>query len=164
MLKRITCLLMLLILSSTSWAGTHESKELKRQHTLETPHSLGVFLGGVGTEHHTYFSYGLEYIYEFNHSWAASVAWERTDQAHHGDGIETYVASALYSPHKNIWLGIGVGKEEIHGHDSHTEDLYRLSAAYDYKFDKFKIAPMIAVDFVDGETSIVAGATFAIMF
>ena len=165
MFKKIIAISALSLVSLLTQASEHEVTQ-SAEHNAEvaSPHSLGVFLGGVNTEHHSYFSYGLEYVYEFNHNWAASVAWERTDKAHHGDGIETYVASALYSPYKNVWLGIGYGKEEIHGHNSHTEDLYRLSAAYDYKFDRFKVAPMIALDFVDGNTSIVAGASFAIMF
>ena len=170
MFKKLLSVLMLAIISNTCWASDTNNHETENHHTshheskVESPHSLGIFLGGVQTEHHTYSSYGLEYAYEFNHKWATSVAWEKVDGAHHGDGIETFVVSALYSPMEKVGVGAGYGKERIHGHDGGKEDLYRLSAAYDFHIDHFKIAPMVAVDFVEGETSLVVGTSFGITF
>lgn len=61
-------------------------------------------------------------------------------------------------------LGAGYGKEKIKGYHSHKEDLYRLSATYDIKYDHFKVAPMIAFDYADGNPSAVVGVNFAVTF
>ncbi len=162
MFKKIA-LVILLALSGQSLAN--DASDHANSHAeIESPHSIGIFLGGVATEHHTYASYGLEYAYEFNHKWAASIAWEEVDNAHHGDGVETFVVSALYSPIDKVWLGAGYGKERIHGSHGGKEDLYRLSAAYDFHVNHLKIAPMVALDLVEGETSAVFGVNFGVTF
>ena len=163
MLKKFI-LLASLTLSGLAFATDHSESEHTSHTEIENPHSLGVFLGGVATDHHSYASYGLEYVYEFSHKWATNIAWEKTDKAHHGDGIETYVVSALYSPAQNYWIGLGVGKEKIKGHHSSKEDLVRASLGYDFKYDGYKIEPMIALDLVDGNVTTVVGVNLAVTF
>ncbi|QOL26662.1 hypothetical protein LP316_05005 [Thalassotalea sp. LPB0316] len=170
MLKKIAYSLVLLIVSTTSWANestthtanTHVNTDLHAH--ANNKHAFGVFIGGLRTDKRTYASYGLEYAYEFNHQWATSFVWETVDGAHDGDRIETYVISALYSPVDKVWLGLGYGKEKIHNENSGRENVYRVSVNYDFFVENIKIAPMIAVDFVDGEQLAIFGASFGVTF
>lgn len=67
------------------------------------------------------------------------------------------VAEVFYHPFKNFRVGAGLGEEKIGGAHPHTEDLYRLTASYDYHIGDFGLAPTIAVDFIDGHQAYVFG-------
>jgi hypothetical protein len=120
-------------------------------------HVPGIFVGFTDAEGETEFSYGLEYEYKFSKQWGAGIVYEKTDKAHHEDGVEVKLAAIYLHPWKNLRLGAGAGKEEIGGHHPHTEDLYRASVSYDFHLGDFGIAPTLAIDFVDGETATVFG-------
>lgn len=124
----------------------------------ETPHHIpGVFIGFTDTEGEAEFSYGLEYEYKFSKQWGAGVVYEKTDKAHHEDGVDVALAAIYLHPWKNLRLGAGIGEEKIGGGHPHSEDLYRASVSYDFHVGDFGIAPTLAVDFVDGETATVFG-------
>jgi hypothetical protein len=123
----------------------------------EAHHFPGIFLGYTNASDETHFTYGLEYEYKFNQTWAVGVVYEKIDDAHHGDGVTVTVAEIFYHPLKNVRLGAGVGKEKIGGAHPHSEDLYRLTASYEYHIGDFGLAPTLAVDFIDGEKAYVFG-------
>lgn len=126
----------------------------------EHQHFAGVFVGGTSIDDETDFSYGLEYEYKFSKLWGAGVVFEKTDNAHHGDGIEVMLASAYIHPWKELRVGAGFGQEKVGGSHSHREDLVRISVSYDFHVASIGIAPTIAADFVDGETATVFGVAF----
>jgi hypothetical protein len=120
-------------------------------------HFPAVFVGYTNAKDETHFTYGLEYEYKFNKTWGVGAVYEKIDDAHHGDGVTVTVAELFYHPSNNLRFGVGVGKEKIGGDHPHTEDLYRLTASYDYHIGDFGLAPTIAVDFIDGEKAYVLG-------
>jgi hypothetical protein len=86
--------------------------------------------------------------------------FEKTDNAHHDDGVDVKLASLYLHPWKDLRIGLGYGEEKVGGDHSHKEDLARISLNYDFHFGDFGIAPTIAVDFVDGERATVLGLSF----
>lgn len=120
-------------------------------------HFPGVFVGYTKAAEETHFTYGVEYEYKFNQSWGLGGAYEKIDDAHHEDGVTVTVAGLFYHPTNTIRFGVAVGKEKIGGAHPHTEDLYRLSASYDFHIGDFGLAPTLAVDFIDGEKAYVFG-------
>ncbi|WP_057832626.1 hypothetical protein [Colwellia sp. TT2012] len=123
-------------------------------------HFPGVFVGVTSIDGETDFSYGLEYEYKFSNFWGAGVVFEKTNDAHHGDGVEVALASAYIHPWKELRLGAGFGQEKVGGHHSHKEDLIRISVSYDFHVAGFGVAPTLAADFVDGEMATVLGVAF----
>jgi hypothetical protein len=123
-------------------------------------HFPGLFLGYTNAEDETEFTYGIEYEYKFTADWGLGVVYEKTDDAHDGDGITVKLAQVYYHTPQHIRLGLGFGEEKIGGAHPHTEDLYRISASYEYHLGDFAIEPTIAVDFIDGEEAYVFGVAF----
>jgi hypothetical protein len=123
-------------------------------------HFPGVFIGMTHAEGETEFTYGVEYEYKFNRSWGIGAIYEKTDNAHHKDGVTLKIAEVFYHPGKDIRLGLGFGEEKIGGDHPHTEDLYRLSASYDFHVGDFGIVPTFAVDFINDEEAYVFGVAF----
>jgi len=123
----------------------------------EVKHVPGIFIGTTHFDSESEFTFGIEYEYKFTNEWGAGVVYERTNDAHHGDGTAVVLASLFYHPTKKIRLGIGFGEERIGGGHPHNEDLYRISSAYDFHVGDFGIAPTVAVDFIDDEEAIVIG-------
>ncbi|WP_247664636.1 hypothetical protein [Pseudoalteromonas sp. MMG010] len=123
----------------------------------EATHIPGVFIGATHAQDETEFTYGIEYEYKFTSQWGAGVVYERADSAHHDDGVSVLLASVYYHPTKSIRLGVGFGEERIGGDHPHEEDLYRVSAAYDFHIGNFGLAPTLAVDFIDDEEAVVVG-------
>lgn len=122
-------------------------------------HFPGIFLGytDIESEDKPLFTYGLEYEYKFNSYFGVGAVYEKTDDAHGDDGITVTLGSLYYHPSKNIRLGIGAGQEKLGGAHPHTEDLYRVSASYDFHVGDFGLAPTFAVDFIDGHEAYVLG-------
>ena len=138
--------------------------------TDESPkHIPGVFLGYTNAQGNTEFSYGIEYEYKFSKLWGAGIVYEKTDDAHHGAGVDVALAAAYLHPWKELRIGLGFGKEtvgsydeddghgHVHHHKSHKEDVIRTSLSYDFHVGEFGIAPTIALDFVGSETATVFG-------
>lgn len=120
-------------------------------------HNPGIFVGYTHAESETEFTFGFEYEYKFNQEWGVGFVYEKINDAHHGDGVTVKVAEVFYHPFKNFRVGAGLGEEKIGGTHPHTEDLYRLTASYDYHIGDFGLAPTIAVDFIDGHQAYVFG-------
>lgn len=120
-------------------------------------HFPGVFIGYTKAAGETHFTYGLEYEYKFNQTWGLGAVYEKADDAHHGDGVTVAVAELFYHPLNNLRFGVGIGEEKVGGDHPHSENLYRLSASYEYHLGEFGLAPTLAVDFIDGEQAYVIG-------
>ena len=132
-------------------------------------HFAGVFVGATTVDSETDFSYGLEYEYKFSPLWGAGFVYEKTDDAHHGAGVDIALASLYLHPWKALRVGLGYGKETVgsyteddghghlHHHKSHKEDVVRAALSYDFHVGGFGIAPSFAIDFVDGEKATVIG-------
>jgi hypothetical protein len=145
--------------------------------TDETPkHIPGVFVGYTNFDGETEFSYGIEYEYKFSKLWGAGIVYEKTDDAHHGAGVDVALAAVYLHPWKELRVGLGYGKETVgsytdnsdvdhpHYHSSHKEDLVRTSISYDFHVGDFGIAPTLAVDFIDGETATIFGVAIVRAF
>ena len=129
----------------------------------------GVFVGYTNANSETEFSYGIEYEYKLSKAWGAGVVYEKTDDAHHGAGVDVALVALYSHPWKELRIGLGFGKETVgsydeddghghsHHHKSHKEDVVRTSISYDFHVGEFGIAPTLAFDFVDGETATVFG-------
>ncbi|GAB5382203.1 MAG: hypothetical protein Alis3KO_20670 [Aliiglaciecola sp.] len=123
-------------------------------------HLPEIFIGATHVDGETDFTYALEYEYKFTEKFGAGLIYERIDDGHHGDGVTLKIAALYYHPVGPVRLGLGVGEEKIGGYKSKTKDLVRVSAAYDFQFEHFIVAPTISVDFVDGEQALVFGVGF----
>lgn len=126
----------------------------------DVKHIPGIFLGMTDLDDETEFTFGFEYEYKINSDWGVGAVFERTNEGHHGDGVAVWVASAFYHPTKNVRLGAGIGEERVGGAHPHTEDLYRLSASYDFHVGDYGIAPTVAIDFIDDKEAYVFGVAF----
>jgi hypothetical protein len=123
-------------------------------------HLPGIFLGATHLDGETDFTYALEYEYKFTEQFGAGLIYEKTDGYHHSDGMTILLAALYYHPTPAFRFGIGYGEEEVGGHYSHTAELFRISASYEYHFEHFSMAPTLAIDFVDDKEAIVVGIGF----
>lgn len=130
----------------------------------EDHHFPAVFIGATTFDSETDFTYGIEYEYKFSKMWGAGAVFEKTNDAHHGDGTEVSLVSAYLHPWKELRIGAGFGKEEVGGDHPHKENLTRLSVSYDFHVANIGVAPTFAVDFIDGETATVFGVAFVKSF
>ena len=134
----------------------------------EHHHFPGIFIGATSADSETNFSYGIEYEYKFSKMWGAGIVFEKTDDAHHGAGVDITLAAIYLHPWKELRIGAGFGQEKVgsftdhehHFHAGFEENLIRASLSYDFHIAGFGIAPTIAIDFVDGETATVFGVAF----
>jgi hypothetical protein len=138
----------------------------------EPKHIPGVFMGYTHADGESEFSYGIEYEYKFSKQWGAGLVYEKTDDAHHGAGIDITLAAVYLHPWKELRIGLGIGQEKVgsytdnsdidhpHYHSSHKEDVVRASLSYDFHVGNIGVAPTLAFDFVDGETATVFGVAF----
>jgi hypothetical protein len=120
-------------------------------------HFPGIFVGFTNAASETEFTYGIEYEYKFTSTWGLGAIYEKTDDAHYGDGVTVKIVELFYHPTQSIRVGIGAGEEKIGGAHPHTENLYRLSANYEYHIGDYGIEPTVAIDFIDGEQAYVLG-------
>lgn len=130
----------------------------------EAKHIPGIFIGATTVDSETDFTFGLEYEYKITSSWGVGAVFERTIDAHNGDGVNVTLASLYYHPIKEVRLGAGIGREHIGGAHPHDDDVYRISAAYEFHLEHFGIAPTIDFDFIDDETAIVYGFEIVMPF
>ena len=132
-------------------------------------HVVAAFVGVTDTDYSNESTYGLEYEYRFNNAWGVGGVWERTPDGHSdSNGLKKDTSVKVISAywHKDYFrLGLGVGQEKVHGEHSHTEDLIRASAAYDFHLTpNLGIAPSVAIDRVDGKNVYVYGAAITYAF
>lgn len=139
-------------------------------------HIPGVFIGFTRANSETEFSYGIEYEYKISKQWGAGLVYEKTDDAHHGAGVDVALAAVYLHPWKELRVGLGFGKEtvgsydeddghgHIHHHASHKEDVIRTSLSYDFHVGEFGVAPTLAFDFVGSQTATVFGVAIVKAF
>ncbi len=129
-------------------------------------HTLGIIIADAdersGGDHLTY---GLEYEYRFNETIGAGVVYEKTENAHHGDGVSVGLAALYYHPYAGWRLGAGLGREKVHGSHGGYETLYRVGVAYDFHVGRFGIAPLVDYDMIEGANNVlVYGVAFMLAF
>lgn len=90
--------------------------------------------------------------------------YEKTDNADHDYDVTVKLAQVFYHTPQHIRLGAGLGEEKIGGEHPHSEDLYRVSASYEYYIGDFAIEPTVAVDFIDSEKAYIFGVAFVRSF
>lgn len=151
--------LVLLGLSNSTVASDSNHGDILGDH-----HIAGIFIGRTKSPVESHSTYGVEYEYRFDSTFGAGLTLEKTSDAHHGDGVSVWVASAYYHPAGNWRLGLGVGKEKVHSSPAHSESLTRLSVSYDFHVGPIGLAPTFAIDRVDGENIKVWGLTIVKAF
>ena len=114
--------------------------------------------------------------FKFSKQWGAGVVYEKTDDAHHGAGVDVALAALYLHPWKELRLGVGFGQEKVgsyaeddghghlHHHASHKEDVIRTSVSYDFHVGDFGIAPTLAFDFVGSQTATIFGVAIVRAF
>lgn len=128
----------------------------------DAKHYPGVFLGFTNSESETDLTIGIEYEYKFDPALGAGFVVERLPDGHDGDGVDIWIASMYYHPINEVRFGLGYGEERIGGKKVKHKDIIRMSAAYEFHFDDFELAPTLDIDFIDGDQAYVFGV--AILF
>ncbi len=114
-------------------------------------HTVGVIAGVTHSDSENNYNVGVEYEYFINASWGVGATYERTPEAHYGDGVSVYYVAGYWHPDSHWRLGVGLGEERIHGSHGYEEDLVRATVSYDFHVGKFGVAPTLSFDEVDGE-------------
>ena len=158
----LTSIILAILLNKTAFAANNSGDAAPK-------HIPGVFVGFTNFDGESEFSYGIAYEYKFSKMWGAGFVYEKTDDAHHGAGVDVVLAAVYLHPWKELRLGIGLGKEtvgsydeddghgHIHHHKSHKEDITRASISYDFHVGEFGVAPTLAVDFIGSERATIFG-------
>jgi hypothetical protein len=117
--------------------------------------SAGVFVGVTGeNRRENGFTLALTYERRFSESFGVGVEAERV----FGD-LEFWLATVPFAYHYKAWkLFAGPGIEMPD--DADNEFLVRIGGEYAFEAGRWEIAPVLAVDFVDSETEVVAGLGF----
>ena len=111
----------------------------------EGPNEIAISLGLVHEGRNNDAAAGLEYERRFSESFGAGLLIERS----WGDHNATIYALPLIR-HINQWkLFAAPGIEDSHGH---SENMVRIGAGYELPMESIKVTPVLAVDFVGGET------------
>jgi hypothetical protein len=125
-------------------------------------HVVGLFAGVTKDAHDEIdATVGVEYEFRLIEMLGLGAVYETTPEAHHGDGVSVYLASVYLHPYAGLRLGLGIGEEKVHGSHGSTEDLLRVSLAYDFHVAGFGVAPTINIDRVDDENIEVYGIAFS---
>lgn len=130
----------------------------------EKHHFPGIFLGNTHVDGENITTLGLEYEYRFTANFGVGAAYERLNDAHHGDGADLFAGQFFYHPTTHIKLGLGYGQERIGGNHGDHEFFYRISAAYEYAVKPLEIEPTIDFDILDGKTAVVLGVAIVMPF
>ncbi|BDX04730.1 hypothetical protein [Planctobacterium marinum] len=130
----------------------------------DAKHYPGFFFGATHVDSETDATFGIEYEYKLSTEFGVGGVWERTKDAHHGDGVNVWVGSFFYHPDEHWRLGIGFGEERVGGYKTKHHDLMRLSAAYEYHLENIIVAPELAVDFIGDEEATLAGVSILYPF
>lgn len=156
---------MLLMLVLAIAPGNHAFASESAHGEGFTRNNLGVFLGATDSDDgSTEFTYGVEYGYRFTPRFGAGLVYEKTEDAHDGDGTSIILMNLYANPYASWRLGLGAGQEKVHGSHSHKETLYRLSAAYHFHIGILGLAPMVSLDHVDGDNAVVFGVAISYSF
>jgi hypothetical protein len=150
-----------------SAAETHEEEHDSRNN------AVAIFLGGVthlgsdGSSSETGFAFGVEYVRRVATWLSVGILAEGATTDTQRDFILALPLFAHLT--KNILLVVGPGVETAPlGQGSpegrHYEFLMRFGAIYEFEFKNFVIGPQVNLDVVDGQWTMVYGATFGIGF
>ena len=143
------------IWSSNGYTAEHEATEHEQKH--EGLNEIAISLGLVHEGRNNDAAAGLEYERRFSESFGAGLLIERS----WGDHSATIYALPLIS-HIDQWkLFVAPGIEDSHGH---TEDLVRLGVGYELPAGSRKVTPVLAVDFVGGETIYILSGSLGFNF
>lgn len=118
---------------------------------------VGVFGGFTSVSGNTDGTFGFEYERRFTQYLGAGVVWEKTPNAHHGDGTSIFMGQVHLHPWQELRLSVGYGREKLHGDHPHSTDVWRAGAAYDFHVGGFGVAPTFNLDRIDGHTAKVFG-------
>ena len=143
------------IWSSNGYTAEHEAIEHEQKH--EGLNEIAISLGLVHEGRDNDAAAGLEYERRFSESFGAGLLIERS----WGDHSATIYALPLIR-HIDRWkLFAAPGVEDSHGH---SENLVRLGAGYEFPAGTGKVTPVLAVDFVGGETIYVLSVSLGFHF
>lgn len=118
---------------------------------------VGVFGGFTSVSGETNGTFGIEYERRINENFGVGIIFEKTPNAHHGDGVNLYMGQLHLHPWQELRLSIGYGKEDILHDGVHSEDVWRFGAAYDFHVGGLGLAPAFNLDRVNGHTAKVFG-------
>lgn len=150
---------------------------------------LAVFVGHTrehfesNDTYHGGFTFGLEYCRIVASRWCVGGLVERAGGEIRGTLV---LAQVFFNPVGGLLIATGPGVEFVdargrdsdhgHGHGgpggaradeevgAHTEFVYRVGLLYEFKLDRFVIAPTIDLDFVGRNEALVLGANFGYEF
>lgn len=122
-------------------------------HAFHSNH-LALFTGFSGeVRRERSFSLGLDYERRISESFGVGALVERAS----GDR-DFWIAAIPFSWHRRHWkFSIAPGVEHEEGHGDHG--LIRLGAGYAFDMDGIEVAPLVSVDFVNGDTVYILGVT-----
>lgn len=102
-------------------------------------------------------AFGLEYERRFSESFGVGMLVERIQGNH-----DATIYALPLTLHIERWkLILAPGVEKSHGH---AEFWLRVGSGYEFEVGKAIVSPLLALDFVDGETVYVVGATIGFGF
>jgi len=149
------------LVMSSSLVMASEDDHGSGDHSAQSKHIAGLFAGATkAAGNEVDGTIGIEYEYKFSNHYGLGVVYEKSSDAHHGDGVSVYAASVYWHPHTNWRLGLGAGEEKVHGSHGYIQSLVRASISYDFHVGGFGIAPTFNLDRVDGNNIEVYGITF----
>lgn len=122
-------------------------------------HTIGGFIGFTD-RHDTDLTFGAEYEYRLQGPWSVGGLVEHTPDVIFGDDYTLAMGTAHYRPANLSRLkltgGAGIEFKDIGGDDVR----FRLGAGYDvYRQGQLTITPRVAVDFGEGNESVVLGVS-----
>lgn len=146
----------LAISTSTVYASDDDVHGLNEHHAFNK-NTVGVFGGFTSIGGDTEATFGIEYERRFTQLVGVGIVWEKTPNAHNGDGTSIFMGQIHLHPWQELRLSVGYGKEKIHHEGTHKVDVWRFGVAYDFHMEGFGIAPTFNLDRIDGHTAKVFG-------
>ena len=159
LVRRTSLALILLPFASQAIAEQTHGHDNK----VHGPHIVEFFLGATSADHHGHTeqagSLGASYRYAFNHTVSAGVLAEYT-----GGALDHWVVGIpfVFNLGHGGWQGTLMPGAEITS--SHEEALFRVGVGYEFELDGYALKPELNVDFVNGETVVVLGASIGFRF
>jgi hypothetical protein len=133
------------------------ASELEKTH--QGPHILEVFFGGTYADHDRHderaFSVGAQYRYAINQRLSVGILTECSD-----DPFDAWIAGVLlvFNSEETAWQLTVAPGVDLKG--SEDEFLFRTGIGYEFEMEgAYSIMPETNVDWVDGETAVVACAS-----
>jgi hypothetical protein len=122
----------------------------------ETMNSIGAFAGFTGAgRRENGLTLALTYERRITESFGIGAEAERVS----GD-LDFWLVTVPFAYHRGAWkLFAGPGVEKLDGGD--YEGLVRIGGEYGFEIsEKWEISPVLAFDFIDGDTEVIGGVLF----